>query len=129
MKDHLTCEIETQWGLGPPLPTWGFKAAFMTLTMRVFYLDAKKMKFSLSGWGLIFGSIFLVHVCFQGKFTRKMRKCKNKKKKTKQNKTKQKWYLRCVYMCTCSLFSFFFRPCVNPSGNLCVNNFIFHFDH
>ena len=58
----------------------------MTLTMRVFYLDAKKMKFSLSGWGLIFGSIFLVHVCFQGKFTRKMRKCKNKKK---QNKTKQ----------------------------------------
>ena len=62
----------------------------------------KKMKFSLSGWGLIVGSIFLVHVCFQGKFTRKMRKCKNKK-----NKTKQKWYLRCVYMCTCSLFSFF----------------------
>ena len=96
----------------------------MTLTMRVFYLDAKKMKISLSGWGLIFGSIFLVHVCFQGKFTRKMRKCKNKK-----NKTKQKWYLRCVYMCTCSLFSVFFRPCVKPSGNLCVNNFIFHFDH
>ena len=34
----------------------------MTLTMRVFCLDAKKMKFSLSGWGLIFGSNFFQYV-------------------------------------------------------------------
>ena len=25
MKDHLTCESETQLGLGPPLPTWCFR--------------------------------------------------------------------------------------------------------
>ena len=75
----------------------------MTLTMRVFYLDAKKMKFSLSGWGLIFGSTFLVHVCFQGKFTRKMRKCKNKKK---QNKTKMVFKM-CLHVHLLSFFFFF----------------------
>ena len=31
----------------------------MTLTMRVFCLDAKKIKYSLSGWGLIFEKICL----------------------------------------------------------------------
>ena len=34
----------------------------MTLTIRVFYLDAKKMKFPLNGWGLIFGSDFFKYM-------------------------------------------------------------------
>ena len=62
MKDHLACESETQLGLGPPLPTLCFKIASLTITMRVFCLDANKMRFSLSGWGLIFGSEFLYYV-------------------------------------------------------------------
>lgn len=57
-----------------------------------------------------------MRVCFEGKFVRKMTKCKNEKEKEKKI-----YYLACQFRRKNLIFG--------PSGNLCVNKFIFYFDH